>query len=168
MIEIVRYYLEIKSLNDLKSVSKPNQNCFIKKLSPPDHQLNKFFYKQIGKNHRWIDRLSWKDTNWIEYLSNSDVETHVLTEKESLVGYYESIYEKKNDELEIAYFGILEDCREKGYGSYLLSEAIKESLKRGVKRVWVHTCTLDHKNAIKNYTSRGMKVFKEDKIKISA
>ena len=101
-------------------------------------------------------------------MSNSDVETHVLTEKESLVGYYESIYEKKNDELEIAYFGILEDCREKGYGSYLLSEAIKESLKRGVKRVWVHTCTLDHKNAIKNYTSRGMKVFKEDKIKISA
>ena len=100
MIEIVRYYLEIKSLNDLKSIGKPNQNCFIKKLSPPDHQLNKFFYKQIGKNHRWIDRLSWKDINWIEYLSNSDVETHVLTEKESLVGYYESIYEKKNDELE--------------------------------------------------------------------
>lgn len=75
---------------------------------------------------------------------------------------------KKNKELEIAYFGILEDFREKGYGSYLLSQAIKDSLERGVKRVWVHTCTLDHKNAIKNYTARGMRVFKEDKIKISA
>ena len=168
MIEIIRYYLEIKSLKDLKSISKPNKICFIKKLSPPDHQLNKFFYKKIGKNHRWIDRLSWKDNNWIEYLNNNDVETHVLTEKENLVGYYESIYEKKNKELEIAYFGILEDFREKGYGSYLLSQAIKDSLERGVKRVWVHTCTLDHKNAIKNYTARGMRVFKEDKIKISA
>ena len=168
MIEIVRYYLEIKSLKDLISVSKPNQNCFIKKLSPPDHQLNKFFYKQIGKNHRWIDRLSWKDIDWIEYLNNSNVETYILTEKEDLVGFYESIYEKKNNELEIAYFGILENNREKGYGSYLLSEAIKRSLEKKVKRVWVHTCTLDHKNAIKNYTSRGMKVFKEDKIKISA
>ena len=168
MIEIIRYYLEIKNLNDLKIISKPNKNCLIKKLSPPDHQLNKFFYKQIGKNHRWIDRLSWKDIDWIEYLNNSNVETYILTEKEDLVGFYESIYEKKNNELEIAYFGILENNREKGYGSYLLSEAIKRSLEKKVKRVWVHTCTLDHKNAIKNYTSRGMKVFKEDKIKISA
>ena len=168
MIEIIRYYLEIKNLKDLQIVSKPNKNCLIKKLSPPDHQLNKFFYKQIGKNHRWIDRLSWKDIDWIEYLNNSNVETYILTEKEDLVGFYESIYEKKNNELEIAYFGILENNREKGYGSYLLSEAIKRSLEKKVKRVWVHTCTLDHKNAIKNYTSRGMKVFKEDKIKISA
>ena len=168
MIEIIRYYLEIKDLKDLKIISKPSNNCLIKKLSPPDHQLNKFFYKQIGKNHKWVDRLSWKDTDWIAYLNNGNVETYVLKEKKDLVGFYESIYEKKNNELEIAYFGILENCREKGYGSYLLSEAIKCSLEKGVKRVWVHTCTLDHKNAIKNYTSRGMKVFKEDTIKISA
>ena len=95
MIEIIRYYLEIKNLKDLQIVSKPNKNCLIKKLSPPDHQLNKFFYKQIGKNQRWIDRLSWKDIDWIEYLNNSNVETYILTEKEDLVGFYESIYEKK-------------------------------------------------------------------------
>ena len=81
MIEIIRYYLEIKNLNDLNIIIKPNKDCFIKKLTTPDHQLNKFFYKQIGNKHRWTDRLSWKDINWIEYLNNSDVETHVLTEK---------------------------------------------------------------------------------------
>ena len=95
MIEIIRYYLEIKDLKDLKITSKPNNNCLIKKLSPPDHQLNKFFYKQIGKNHKWVDRLSWKDTDWIAYLNNSNVETYVLKEKKDLVGFYESIYEKK-------------------------------------------------------------------------
>ena len=75
---------------------------------------------------------------------------------------------KQNNEYEIAYFGILEEFRSKKYGSYLLSNAIKSKLKDGAKRVWVHTCSLDHENAIKNYLARGMKVFKEEKIKISA
>jgi hypothetical protein len=28
--------------------------------------------------------------------------------------------------------------------------------------VWVHTCSLDHKNALHNYQSRGMKIFKSE------
>ena len=35
------------------------------------------------------------------------------------------------------------------------------------KRVWLHTCTLDHKNALKNYLNRGMKIFKEETININ-
>ena len=63
MIEIFRQYLEIKSLNELNDVNKPDEKCKIEILEKPDFQLNKFFYKQIGKNHRWIDRLSWTDQN---------------------------------------------------------------------------------------------------------
>ena len=58
--------------------------------------------------------------------------------------------------------------RNKKYGSYLLAYAIKSCFKKHINRVWVHTCSLDHKNAISNYLSRGMKVFKKDIIKISA
>ena len=45
---------------------------------------------------------------------------------------------------------------------------LKYLLKKDINRVWVHTCTLDHKNALKNYLARGMKIFKEEKINISA
>jgi len=49
----------------------------------------------------------------------------------------------------------------------LLSNAIKKSFeKKNIKRVWVHTCTLDHKNALKNYLARGMKIYKKETIKI--
>jgi len=44
----------------------------------------------------------------------------------------------------------------------LLSEAIKSSFNMGGERVWVHTCSLDHKNALKNYLARGMKNFKSE------
>ena len=50
----------------------------------------------------------------------------------------------------------------KQLGGYLLSEAIKISFNIGSKRIWVHTCSLDHENALKNYLSRGMKVFKSE------
>ena len=68
----------------------------------------------------------------------------------------------KAKEAEIAYFGILEEYFGKGLGGYLLSEAIKISFKLGGVRVWVHTCSLDHKNALLNYQSRGMKIFKSE------
>jgi len=47
-----------------------------------------------------------------------------------------------------------------------LSIAIKESFLQKPKRVWVHTCSLDHKNALNNYLSRGMKVFMTETVQI--
>ena len=76
------------------------------------------------------------------------------------------IYHEEKNETEIAYFGILEEYQNKKLGSYLLSEAIKKSFQENVVRVWVHTCSLDHKNALNNYISRGMKVYKTEILKI--
>jgi GNAT superfamily N-acetyltransferase len=72
--------------------------------------------------------------------------------------------EKK--EVEIAYFGLLEEFQNKKLGSYLLSQAIQQSFKGSINRVWVHTCSLDHKNALNNYIARGMKIFKTETVKI--
>ena len=168
MIEIFRFYLEIKDLKDLNEVGKPNPKCNIEAVTPVNFQLNKFFYKQIGKSHRWTDRLSWTDETWHNYINNKDVKTFVLKIESDFVGFFEQIFNKENKDYEIAYFGILDEYRNKRYGGYLLSSAIKLSLQDGARRVWVHTCSLDHKNAIKNYIARGMKIFKKEKVKMPA
>ena len=160
--KIERNYLEIKSLNDLVEVKKPLDNLFLQKVDPPDFQLNKFFYKEIGKKHRWVDRLVWSDKNWNDYLNTIGISTYILKYDEDLVGYFEQIFHKNDFEIEIAFFGILEEYIGKKLGSYLLSEAIKKSFERGSKRVWVHTCSLDHKNALSNYISRGMQIYKTE------
>ena len=79
-----------------------------------------------------------------------------------MVGYCEILFTKDIKETEILYFGILEEYFERKFGGYLLSEVIKYSFSLGSTRIWVHTCSLDHKNALKNYLSRGMKVFNEE------
>ena len=159
MEKIVKNYLEIKSLNELVQKKKPNSEYFVEKVSINDFQLNKFFYKQIGQNHHWIDRLVWDDKKWIDYVSNPNVFTFVLKNNENIAGFFELIYHKNKFEIEIAYFGLLKDFMDKKLGGYMLTEAIKISFSYKVKRVWVHTCSLDHKNALNNYLARGMKIY---------
>ena len=164
--EVKRNYLEINSINDLKEGSLPSDNFYIDLLDPIDFQVNKFFYKNIGKNHRWVDRLIWSEEKWIKYISSKKVKTYVLKKKNDLVGFFELIFHPEKYETEIAYFGILVEYQNKKIGSFLLSEAIKKSFLNNSKRVWLHTCSLDHKNALKNYLARGMKIFKSEIVKI--
>ena len=164
--EVQRNYLEINSLGDLNQGSKPSKDYSLNLLDPANFQLNKFFYKNIGNKHKWVDRLIWTESQWMDYVSNKNVKTYVLKFKEDLVGFFELIYHQEKKEVEIAYLGILEEYHNKKLGSYLLSEAIKESFKNKTDRVWVHTCTLDHKNALNNYIMRGMKIYKTEIINI--
>ena len=164
--EVKRNYLEITSLKDLKESKKSFDGFSIVLLDPINFQLNKFFYKNVGKKHKWVDRLIWSEQKWIDYLSSSRVKTYVLKNKEDLIGFFELNFHLEDKEVEIAYFGILEEYQNKKLGSYLLSKAIKESFSQNIKRVWLHTCSLDHENALKNYLARGMKIFKSETIKI--
>ena len=165
--KIERNYLEINSLKDLKESDIHPRGYLVKNIEPTDFQLNKFLYKQIGKKHRWIDRLTWTDQKWISYVNDKNVETHILKENEELIGYFELIKYKKEQEIEIAYFGILENYIGNNYGGYLLSVAIKNCFKKDICRAWVHTCSLDHRNALKNYQSRGMRIYKEETLNIN-
>ena len=164
--EVKRNYLEINSLKDLQESEQPSEDYIVNLIEPIEFQLNKFFYKNIGKKHKWIDRLIWSEEQWIKYVSSKNVKTFVLKNNKDLVGFFELIIHFEKKEVEIAYFGILEEYQNKKLGSFLLSDAIKKSFHENVERVWLHTCSLDHKNALNNYLSRGMKIFKSEIVKI--
>ena len=162
--KIERNYLEINSLNDLKETRLTQNGFSYEKVEPENFQINKFFYKNVGKKHHWIDRLVWTDKNWIDYTTDNKVKTFIIKKHDDLVGYFELIYHEEQNEVEIAYLGLLEEYHNKKIGSFLLSTAIKNAFLEKPQRVWVHTCSLDHKNALKNYIARGMKIFKKETV----
>ncbi len=164
--KVERNYLEINSLRDLNDSNIFSHGYSVELVKPVNFQINKFFYKNIGKNHHWIDRLVWTDKQWMEYISSETVDTYVLKKDEDIAGYFELIHHNSKREVEIAYLGLLEEYQNKKLGSYLLSSAIKNSFTKKTKRVWVHTCSLDHKNALTNYISRGMKIFKKETVEL--
>ena len=164
--KIERNYLEINSLADLIDSNDIPKDYSIKFVQPADFLINKFFYKNVGKKHHWVDRLIWTEKQWIEYTSDKKVKTYVLKNNDDLAGYFELITHRDKNEVEIAYLGLLEEYQNKKLGSYLLSSAIKNSFLIKPHRVWVHTCSLDHKNALSNYISRGMKIFKKETVTV--
>ena len=164
--KIERNYLEINSLTELNSSKVYTDEYFVKLIDPVNFEINKFFYKNIGKKHHWVDRLSWTNEQWIKYTSDEKLKTYVLQKNNDLAGYFELISHTEINEVEIAYLGLLEEYQNKKLGSYLLSSAIKNSFLNNPKRVWVHTCSLDHKNALNNYISRGMRIFKKETISL--
>ena len=164
--KVERNYLEINSIEELNEPNSLLPDFIIEFVEPDDFKLNKFFYKNIGKSHQWVDRLVWTDKQWMNYTSDRSVKTFVLKKKDDLAGYFELIIHEDKKEVEIAYLGLLEEYHNQKLGSFLLSSAIRNSFKEKTNRVWVHTCSLDHKNALKNYLSRGMKIFKKETISI--
>ena len=162
--EVKRNYLEIHTLKELKEVKKISENYSLSLSNPSNFQLNKFFYKNVGRKHQWVDRLIWTDIQWIGYVSSKNVKTYIFKKKKDLAGFFELISHEEKKEIEIAYFGLLEEFQNKKLGSFLLSEAIKKSFLNNINRVWLHTCSLDHENALNNYIARGMKIFKTETV----
>jgi len=87
--EVQRNYLEISSIEDLNKVNEPTKDYSLNLLEPINFQLNKFFYKNIGKKHNWIDRLVWTETQWIDYVSSEKVKTYIFKFKKILTKYEE-------------------------------------------------------------------------------
>ena len=162
--KIDRFYLHIFSINDLIKSDYKQINLEVILEKKPKIDICKFFYKEVGRDFFWRDRLKWRDQDWLDYINNDFFKLYILKYNNKFAGYYELLYDPKNSSMEIAYFGIFKEFYGKGIGGYLLTHAILSSFEQKINKVWVHTCTLDHPNALKNYLARGMKIFKTEKI----
>ena len=160
---VQRYFLEIKNFTKPIELNLP-ENLKIILDEDKDFKLNKFFYKQIGIDHYWRDRLLWSDKEWLQYVINKNLETHILKKNDDLVGYYEQEYHPNSNEVELINMGVLKEFRGLKLGSILLNHAMASASRKNPNRMWVHTCSLDHKHALLNYKSKGFEIFKEEVI----
>ena len=159
MNKVTTYYLEMKSPSSLNEKTESNglqvHECEIKQ-----YQFNKFLYQFIGGPYEWTNKLSLSDEQWKAHVENDNLRTWLAQYKGAPAGYYE-LQKQDNGNVEILYFGLATKFIGQGFGGYLLSHAIKSAWAwEKTKRVWVHTCTLDHPHALQNYKSRGMEVYR--------
>ena len=99
MPKVQRFFLEIKKKQFLSqdlSFPKKSQVYLVKEKNI---NINKFFYRQIGKDHFWRDRLLWSDKDWNKYVDNKNLETGVMKLNEELIGFYEQEFHKKKMKL---------------------------------------------------------------------
>jgi GNAT superfamily N-acetyltransferase len=114
-----------------------------------------------------LDRWDWSDEQINKHLADPTIQLFVATrvtgnKHATLAGWYELRRVSDEDSVEIAYFGIVPEEFGRGLGKHMLSSAVRDAWSLAPKRVWLHTCTLDHPNALPNYLKRGFTPYRKE------
>jgi GNAT superfamily N-acetyltransferase len=159
--QVTRTYLEMTSPEQLRPVPLPEPAPRIERVGECPVSFFRYLYAEVGRAFHWTDRLRWSDQVIRDYLASPDVSLWLMTWEAAPAGYFEL---KRHDDasVEVAYFGLLPEYFGRGWGKYLLAEAVKGAWALKPKRVWLHTCTLDHPAALPNYLQRGFRPFREE------
>ena len=160
-IEVRRTYLEMQSPGDLKPVLAPIPAPRVARLVQCPPELFRRLYADVGRAFRWTDRLSWSDQEVEAHLADPRTSVWLLSWEGDPAGYFE-LRQHDDRSVEIAYFGLLPGHIGRGWGKYLLTEAVRAAWAMGPSRVWLHTCTLDHPAALPNYVKRGFQPVREE------
>ena len=152
------WYLEMLKRDELRPKGFPPETQLVK-LEIALSALNRFFYLEVGKMWEWTEHQLWTDEQWRDWAEAETLQTWMLLFKGTPAGYFE--LSTQDRDVELAYFGLLPPFVGKGLGGGLLSAAIENAWGAEIKRVWVHTCSLDHPNALKNYQARGFQIYRE-------
>jgi GNAT superfamily N-acetyltransferase len=152
-------HLEIVSEDQWLRRGQAGTGLDIRECVVKQPQLNRFLYEYVGGNWRWLDRLVWTAQQWQEYAAHDNLQTFVALRQGSIAGYYE-LQRQDGASVEIRIFGLTPEFVGQGLGGPLLDSAIENAFAWDAQRVWVHTCTNDHPNALANYLKSGFTIFK--------
>jgi GNAT superfamily N-acetyltransferase len=159
-MSVITYYLQMLDPARLNGKPRPHEQFEVRECAIPQHAVNRFLYRYVGAAWRWTDRDQWSEDAWRTNIETDRLRTWIAYDHGTPAGYFE-LQKHSGEEVEILYFGLAEAFIGKSYGGYLLTRAIEEAWAWGAKRVWVHTCTLDHPSALANYQARGFEVYRK-------
>ena len=161
MSQTTIYYLEMNQAEQLNEKPKV-EDLTISEAIIKEYRFNRFLYSLVGEKWQWLDKLNESDESWKSYAEHDNLRTWVAYYQGAIAGYFElEVSDVK--EVEIKYFGLAPTFIGKGFGGYLLTYAIQQAWTVcNAKRVWVHTCSLDHPSALANYQARGFVLYHQE------
>jgi len=160
-VSVTRTYLEMTSPSELRAGAAPDPAPRIERIGECPVSFFRYLYQEVGRAFHWVDRLKWTDATVERHLASPAISLWLLTWRAAPAGYFE-LRQHGDDSVEIAYFGLLPDYIGRGWGRYLLTEAVRAAWSFEPARVWLHTCTLDHPAALPNYIQRGFRPVREE------
>src|SRR5947209_14295793 len=157
-IEVTTWYLEMVDADHLRRLGPPTFEARIVRADIPSPELSRFLYTAVGGQWYWTNRLSWDYSRWLACLDRPAVETLVLYVSGTPAGYVE-LEVQPDDNVEVAYFGLLPRFIGQRLGGYLLSAGVDRAWAQGARRVGVDKCSLDGRKALGNCQARGFRVY---------
>jgi GNAT superfamily N-acetyltransferase len=151
------WYLELHAPGALRPARAP-AGIEVVQAELPLGSLNRFFYEEVGREHHWVDLLTWPAASWQAFAET--VETWIAWDRGTPVGYAE-LKPDGAGAIDIPHFGLLPPFHGRGIGGHLLTEVTRRAWALGPDKVTLNTCELDGERALPNYLARGYEVVRE-------
>ncbi|BCS33604.1 hypothetical protein TBR22_A28310 [Luteitalea sp. TBR-22] len=155
-----RTFLEMRAASQVVPFAFPDVDAVVRRLDVVPGSLYRYLYREVGRPWHWIDRWDWSDARVAEHLASGGIEIWLLTVAGTPAGYFE--LHRTAHEVEICYFGLLPEFIGQRLGPALLTVAAREAWASQPERVWLHTCSLDHPAAVRNYQRVGFVPYRQE------
>lgn len=153
-------YLQMFQRPD-RVVPAPRDGLLVLHARQPTIAYYRFLYDAVGRQWHWVRRTKYSDEELGRIIHDPRDEIHVLHVDGVPAGFAE-LDRRVEGEVELNQFGLTADFIGQGLGKWFLQWTIDRAWSYGPKRFWLHTCTLDHPNALPNYKKAGFEVYKEE------
>ncbi len=157
-----RTYLHLPNQESFRPALLDDPDVVVMQAREASPAFYRFLYGAVGRDHLWVDRLSWSYEELREHLSEPHVALLVLYLRGTPAGYLELDAGRRDGGTEVAYFGIMSAFQGRGLGKHLLSAGVVRAFEDGARWVWLHTCTLDGPHALSNYQARGFRAYRTE------
>jgi GNAT superfamily N-acetyltransferase len=151
-------YLEMTSPPAPPARLAPRPDLEIRRARSPTVSFYRYLYAAVGEPWTWTVRRGLSDAELQAILSDPRVEVNVLWVGGVPAGYAE-LDRRAPPDIELAYFGLMPEFIGQRLGGYLLDWAIRHAWRTRPRRLWVHTCDLDHPRALEVYQRAGFRIY---------
>ncbi len=126
----------------------------LRKLDAPDPDWYRALFRRIGENWLWFSRLQLSDEEIGAVLGSVLHETYVFEAQGQAEGLLELDF-GVDGECDISFFGLTPPLVGCGAGRWMMNRALELAWVRPIRRLSLHTCTLDHPGALGFYMRSG-------------
>lgn len=151
-------YLEMHSLPSARP-GLPAPGLTLDRVSAPSLDWYLPLFRRIGEEWLWFSRLVMPAERLRAILESPDTALYVLRQDGRDIGMAELDWSKRPD-CEVVFFGLLPEAFGGGLGAWLMSRIQEIAFGEGATRLWLHTCTQDHPNAVPFYLRQGFRAYK--------
>ncbi len=161
-LECVITYLEMSQPPGSPGPPAPAAKLALLRAESPPVAFYRYLYDTVGGPWLWYERRRLDDDTLAAIIHDPKIEIYVLYVGGVPAGYSELDLRSMPD-IELAYFGLIPDFIGRGLGRYFLSWTIDQAWTlHHPRRLWVHTCSLDHPRALEAYQRAGFAPYRQE------
>jgi GNAT superfamily N-acetyltransferase len=137
----------------------PHPPWKLRRVVDPDLGWFRDLYRRVGQDWLWFSRLTLSDDALAAIIRDCSIELYALEHLGCDEGLLELDF-RQAEVCELSFFGVTAGLIGKGAGRWLMNRALELAWSRPIRRLWVHTCTLDHPSALTFYLRSGFRAFR--------